>query len=372
MTSEAKSKAEAADFSHRVVVPGYNWLGTERAVTAKGGTKGEQMNKFIALLIIVCLTSGAAYCQEIADPAQQDYVNSQSGAAEDGILDEAADVLEDQFIVLWQALLAGLVAVIISSLAAFYGGLKSGIEKGIRQGLERLFWSVSPSPGRRKNLVIFVGLGRSGKTSLINWVKKPFGQHDTEVTDGFDIHHAEKKLNGQIYDFYLTDYSGQDFISLMRGFIAHQFLPESPLKHGAVNSLIIVVDLFSDEMIDGKVPHHEEISGDRIGYHLAEWSDTALDAVFALLTDKNLKYVCLFINKLDMWTGSGQSDATDVAKDCFAPLIDRIRPRTRGIAEFDVVVGSAYTGTNIGRHDSIIPALYRYSIPMDEEIQEVE
>jgi transaldolase len=77
---------------------------------------------------------------------------------------------------------------------------------------------------------------------------------------------------------------------------------------------------------------------------LAEWNRTALDAVFGLLTRDELKYVSLFINKIDKWEAGNAPDAEGQIQNQFKTLIKDLKERCDDYAEYDTIIGSAITG----------------------------
>lgn len=80
-------------------------------------------------------------------------------------------------------------------------------------------------------------------------------------------------------------------------------------------------------------------------------NENSLDALFGMQTRESLRYIVLFINKLDKWENSGQSNAEQEAKEAYTRLIERLQNRVYYIdresgrkiqyAEFKVMVGSS-------------------------------
>ncbi len=213
-----------------------------------------------------------------------------------------------------------------------------------------------------------MGWGRSGKSSLIESLTKSLAPKDPELTNQFEIKSCKKEEEGQLpVYFHFTDYRGQNFTQLVSHFIREQLAPNSLLRYGDINSLIVVVDLFSaNDEEDSAGQRFEALDEERIKVHLQEWNTTALDAVFGLLTRDSLNYVCLFINKIDKWAGPINAEA--IAKTHYSRLIKDLRDRARGIAQFDVVVGSALRGLGIvGTNGSLTNRLFRYSVPLLKE-----
>ncbi len=229
--------------------------------------------------------------------------------------------------------------------------------------------------GTRKNTVLVVGLGRSGKSCLIETLTRTLAPKSPELTNNFSIKSCKKEEKGQqpVY-FHFTDYRGQNFSQLVSSFIKEQFVPNSLLRYGDINSLILVVDLFgADDDEEGLDEKFEEIDADRVNYHTREWNTTALDAVFGLLTQEQLKYVCLFVNKADKWANGGKAEAEKKIRQLFVSLVNDLRDRARGTARFDIIIGSALLGTGVsGLNRTLMQRLFRYSVPLLKEDEKDE
>lgn len=229
--------------------------------------------------------------------------------------------------------------------------------------------------GHRKNTVLQIGVGRSGKTELVKTLSDPLGQGRAELTNNFDIHSfsAVDKDNITI-NYDITDYRGQDFAQLISNFIQEQLLPKTKLRYDDINSLILMVDLFRYIEDDPIEKSFDELDSERIDEQIQEWNRTALDAVFGLLTKESLNYVCLFINKIDKWaTPLNDYEKAEAAKRAFSPLIDDLNKRTTNTnahtpkenVTFEVVVGSSIFGKGVVGESGLLPNLAKHSIPMN-------
>lgn len=154
----------------------------------------------------------------------------------------------------------------------------------------------------KRNTVLLIALGGVGKTTLIRSLFKNKEANPDETTLGFDIYHHSSepvKLGGENtptkYQFYIADYKGQNVGELVRAFIVQQKKPFSPLAYGYVDSLILMVDLWPPKAkkSDPDPSPQTSFDPDRVRVHLKEWNNTALNALFGLLTTE-LRYVCLF------------------------------------------------------------------------------
>ena len=214
-----------------------------------------------------------------------------------------------------------------------------------------------------RNTILLVGIGGVGKTSLINRLLECKTANPNEQTASFKIywqrvcnsdeakpssnnlHHQE---NSPGFWYYICDYCGQNIGSLFRAFIEQQKREYSPIAYGYINSLVLMVDLFppppeKDQKLKSGI---YKAKAERIITHKNEWNNTAIDAVFGLLTQE-LKYVCLFINKIDLMEKRSE-EAVKVYESAFATIINAIKIRQKqNYFKFDIIVGSAYCGTGV-------------------------
>lgn len=242
-----------------------------------------------------------------------------------------------------------------------------------RWGKKRAISSFYPRKikrGTRKNTVLVIGLGRSGKSCLIKTLTKSFDAGKPRLTYEFEIISCKRTDTlGEIpIYFHFTDYRGQSFKQLIENFIKEQFNPDTLLRYNDINTLILVVDLFEYNESERDEKTYPRVDSIRINEHLSEWNRTAMDAVFGLLTQEKLKYVCLFINKIDKWTRGNTRRAKDEILILYQNLIQDVENRIdKAYTYFDVIIGSALVGTNIDSLDGgLRQQLYEYSVPLLE------
>lgn len=191
----------------------------------------------------------------------------------------------------------------------------------------------------KRNSITIVGIGGTGKTTLIN---KMFDQKaDPEIaTRAFQTHFSVKEIcihSVQVkFKYYVTDYMGQNIGSLIHGMMQEQKIPYSPMTWGAINSIIFLVDVA--EPPDSLGMQQQVYWEKRVRRHIREWSPTALDAIFGLVDQKKLQYVCLLVNKFDLL----QNISEQQVKLEYKELIDEITLRCRGVY-FECLVGSIYS-----------------------------
>jgi hypothetical protein len=105
-----------------------------------------------------------------------------------------------------------------------------------------------------------------------------------------------------------------------------------------------MVDLYPPSDDPTETLTADTIDRARVEKHLAQWKETALDAVFGLLTGDALKYVCLFVNKTDVLT----QDRRTQIEAAFRPLRIELQRRANAIgARFELICGSAAGGMGI-------------------------
>ncbi len=213
----------------------------------------------------------------------------------------------------------------------------------------------SPIPNKdKRNTILLVALGGTGKTALIRSLFQNQDANPQEATMEFDIYHGIRESNRDAtaeslhvkYWFRIADYKGQNIGDLVRAFIQQQKNPYPVLAYGFVDSLIIMVDLLPPKPTK-ESPELTPVANfdtNRVSHHVEQWNENALNAIFGLLT-ADLKYVCLFINKIDLMANRTLS-ADEGYIDAFKVLIDRIKQRC-GNARFEILLGSALKGAAI-------------------------
>jgi len=201
-------------------------------------------------------------------------------------------------------------------------------------------------------------LQNCGKSSLIQALVHQLTVAPSKTIE-FEIFHlqtgaeADQGRGTQPYHLFLADYVGQNLGDLFSNFIEAQFISYSPIAFGYIDSLIFVVDVF-DMPVNGQ-PYPEarsleEVDAKRVKQQLNEWSQTAINAVFGLLTH-SVRYVCLFINKADL-LGDAAADEEVLKLETFGPLWKRLEAREKGANgsfKLECIVGSSNTGAGLNR-----------------------
>jgi GTPase SAR1 family protein len=254
------------------------------------------------------------------------------------------------------------VSLIVPIITAIGGGI--GLATGIvsyrtakiklnsEKNLEtRLFSSEETSANERRNAIIIVGIGGTGKTTLINRLFDENSANPRIATDCYKLYTVNQNGQNIKYNYYVSDCSGQNIGTLISGLMLEQKQLNSPMTFGAINSVIIVVDVAEAPGVLQSFTSEQVINNfqERVQQHLTEWSNTALDSIFGLTgsSANGLKYICLFINKTDLLNGSRQ-EIEDMVTQAYRPLIDRVSKISRGVI-FECLIGSIQDGTNILR-----------------------
>lgn len=206
---------------------------------------------------------------------------------------------------------------------------------------------------------MLLGLGGVGKTTFVRGVFQNPKANPSVSTEHYglyrtttDVEDPDDKRRNEKYTLYVGDYRGQNLGQLVSKFITQQKASFEPMSYGYINSLVLIVDLFPphEQFDHTMVEPRDCVDSDRVEKHNSQWNDTALDAVFGLLTTGGLRYVCLFINKMDLLKGSNTPAVQREVRKRFAELEGRLKERARGSkATFKLVLGSAEDGGGILR-----------------------
>ena len=74
-------------------------------------------------------------------------------------------------------------------------------------------------------------------------------------------------------------------------------------------------------MFPGEIfPKAQNFSQKRVEDNLKEWNSQSIQAVLGLFTRPHLKYICLFINKVDLLIGYNEVMENEI-KDAYLPLL---------------------------------------------------
>jgi hypothetical protein len=224
----------------------------------------------------------------------------------------------------------------------------------------------TPRKGDFVNTVLLVGMEGTGKTELIRNCFGHANADSTRETEDFAVYTAKHMQNGKNCWVNVADYMGQNVGTLISSFIGVQREQVNPLKYGHIHSLVLMVDLRFPEA-DRAISAQQAATGDltRIKANCEQWNEMAVDAIFGLLTDPPLRYVCLFINKYDLISEPKKFSKVRAEK-YYANLLQyldrKVKPiKAGGRIKVDVIVGSAKYGDG---HSELIGNLYKYSAPL--------
>jgi GTPase SAR1 family protein len=202
-----------------------------------------------------------------------------------------------------------------------------------------------------RNSILLVGIGGVGKTSLIKaLIHDPAAEPDT--TGPFKIYKQVEGLGNnpsgiKRTNLYFADYQGQNLTNLIGGFLDGQKRPYCPLRYGYLNTLIIVVDVTDPPKYPGEiVPIAQHFSQKRVEDHLNEWNSQSIQAILGLFTRPQLKYICLFINKIDLLIGYDEAMDSEI-KEAYLPLLRELHEASEGV-RFECKLGSAARDLKIG------------------------
>lgn len=247
-----------------------------------------------------------------------------------------------------EELIGGLGAVLLGALGIFAAVLKNQRDH-LAKRVESFFSPPSVTPDESFSSTLVLGIGGSGKTTLVNRLTADPAADPAKETESFRISGIALELPAVRPEkrcrMFVADYVGQNLGSLIRGFVLEQRQGDSPLAYGFITSLVLVVDLADPPPLAGEpslsIP---EISIPRVQQNLAAWNQQALSAVFGLLTNR-LQLVCLFINKSDLIQKPSDTVAAE-ARAIYRSLHEELGKRSRG-AKFILLVGAADDGTGL-------------------------
>jgi GTPase SAR1 family protein len=206
----------------------------------------------------------------------------------------------------------------------------------------------------KRNSIIIVGLGGCGKTTLINRLSSNHRADPEVQTSDYRLFSWSEQSDSvePKFTYYMADYRGQNIGTLIKGLITEQKIPYSPMTWGAVNSLIFVVDIAKPYNKNTQTKDFtlevENVWQERVQYNIDQWSGTALDTIFGFTTKpsnnpnfNSLKYVCLFVNKIDLLP-----NMENEIKIAYQVLSDALLVRCSGL-KFELLLGSADKGTAV-------------------------
>ncbi len=205
-------------------------------------------------------------------------------------------------------LLGGIISMVI-----IVGGIASVMfYKPFREWLESLS-AMSSGLHAQKCRVLLIGLGRSGKTSIIHRILTEDAALQEESTNEFNIYDEVKRIglqNPNRYIVSIADYKGQRL---------SQITVEHPVQFFGrpgqclINALIFVVDLFPELTdADGRTLKDEELIElyaqdadqkitDRVSDQLEYLTKYTIEQIFTLAySERNLMAVKLIVNKVDL------------------------------------------------------------------------
>jgi GTPase SAR1 family protein len=195
-----------------------------------------------------------------------------------------------------------------------------------------------------RNSILLVGIGGVGKTSLIKALT-----HDSaaepDTAGPFKIYKYVQELGNEPSgikrtNLYIADYRWQNLTDLIGRFVLERKQPYCPLRYGFLNSLIMVVDVADPPKYPGEiVPKAKNFSQKRVEYHLTEWNSQSIKAILGLFTRPQLKYICLFINKIDLLIGYDEAMENEI-KAAYLPLLRELHEASEGV-RFECKLGSA-------------------------------
>lgn len=208
-----------------------------------------------------------------------------------------------------------------------------------------------------ENLVLLLGIGGVGKTTLIKRVThNPEADNSRETVSSFNVYSTTREVmtdhpkRGKVKEkifLGFADYRGQNIGTLFRGLSNHQ-----SFKPTSINTAILVVDLVPPrrEFIDGvfinigNEPPQDHPDPHRIEENCRAWSGEILKAVFGMLDANALMKIIIFINKVDLVR---TPEGRNAAITSYQPLVERVEKfAMNSKVDMEVILGSIFSGHN--------------------------
>lgn len=202
-----------------------------------------------------------------------------------------------------------------------------------------------------RNSILLVGIGGVGKTSLIKALTHDL-MAEPDTAGPFKIYKHVEKLGNEPSgvkrtNLYFADYRGQNLTNLIGGFLDQQKQPYCPLRYGFLNSLVMVVDVTDPPTYPGVIPKAKHFSKKRVEDNLREWNIQSIQAILGLFTRPQLKYICLFVNKIDLLSGYDEAMENEIKK-AYLPLLRELNEASDSV-RIECMLGSAARDLGIGQ-----------------------
>jgi len=186
--------------------------------------------------------------------------------------------------------------------------------------------------------VMVLGIGGTGKTTLINRITGDPSANPRVATAEYDRHSVKQALVDENlsreWHFSFDDYRGQN-----PGVLVQEIGAEAA-RNGqtpSYSAIVLVVDLFPAlGEVDSPIAPSSQWDRKRVQEHLDGWTASMIAAFRGFAP--NASYICLFINKYDLVEPRSEAVEKQILR-AFRPLIERLELNSRG-ALFEVHVGS--------------------------------
>ena len=263
--------------------------------------------------------------------------------------------------------LVNFVGALLALIATFFrrpvadgpqiGSLETGIyglAAGLLQSINLKLGQVLRGE-RAQNVVVQLGIGGSGKTTLIKYLILDPSANPTIETEGFDVYKRDFSITRTRHDgrldevktsIVVADYRGQHYGTLIEGILNHTVDRRSAVRNGNINTLLFIVDVFPPNVDrSADVEPQPRPDPERLRQHVEYWNEARLEVLFRLLRQGSVKNVGVFVNKCDLLTSEA---GREEARRAISPLVASIERWTAplGVQPF-VILGSLKTGTGV-------------------------
>ena len=204
------------------------------------------------------------------------------------------------------------------------------------------------------NRVLLVGEAGTGKTTLIRNLLSNRSANPRVSTSDLRtyslVHEIIYQTNVSSFStsyvcrIDIDDYRGQSLGQILNDW-KNDFRPDGAL---ACCSVIFVVDLFAPlKDSDAVLPQQDRWSAARVRHNLAQSPENLIQAIIDKVDLGNLKYVCLFVNKVDLLNNISSETVSEI-KGQYQRLSQYIKRSLSGV-DFEVIVGSADKGIGVSQ-----------------------
>ena len=263
--------------------------------------------------------------------------------------------MEEGGVVALLSLVVGVMVIVAKALTP--RKLKDVAVDGSKEILEALLSKIDKEfkrllgEQRAQNVIIQLGIGGAGKTTLIKQlIGDPTANPNVE-TMNFSVYKRHSTIESGSGDgkkletsIIIADYRGQDFSTLIRGILDHTRKGKE-FRAGNINTIIFLVDIFPP--CDNKAELiSDQPDRERLRKNIEYWNEDKVQEIFNSFTERgSLKNVVVFVNKCDLLASRNREQLIDPV---IQPLMHCIEKHTESLFIDPLIIyGSVKTGEGV-------------------------